>query len=74
MSKERTDRKMKLNQRTFVMKHISCDFCSNNKMHSNGIKLWCTKCKRKKKKVSPQHDSLMRKLSISRNQNKAEVS
>lgn len=45
MSKEREGRKIKLNSRVQSVKGIFCRLCSNNKMHTDGSRYWCTKCK-----------------------------
>ena len=51
MSRERTERKKKLNRRTIVIKKVGCEFCSNNKMHTDGARVWCTKCKKTRKNI-----------------------
>jgi len=51
MSRERENRKQKLNKRVDVIKKTNCVFCSNDKLHSNGLRFWCTKCKREKKPI-----------------------
>jgi hypothetical protein len=50
MSRIRKDRKIKLNKRTIVIKKQGCNFCSNDKMHTNKIRVWCTKCKKERLK------------------------
>lgn len=32
--------------RQFIVKKSGCKYCSNNKMHYDDIKSWCTKCKK----------------------------
>jgi hypothetical protein len=46
MSKERSVRKGRLNNRVTSKKGVICKFCGNNKAHTDGNRLWCTKCKR----------------------------
>ena len=48
MSNIRETRKSKLNVRTHVEKGMGCKFCPNNKMHTDGVRYWCTKCKRER--------------------------
>ena len=48
MSRERSGRKQKLNRRASIIKGPVCQYCNNDKMHSDGARRWCTKCKKDK--------------------------
>ena len=45
MSRERSGRKARLNTRVASAKKVGCKNCSNDKMHYDGYRAYCTKCK-----------------------------
>lgn len=45
MSRTREGRVAKLRKRATIVKNVGCKNCSNDKMHYDGHRAWCTKCK-----------------------------